>query len=108
MDRCLCSADVAEFSQFGHEQEVLFPPLMALEVQNTDVDGSILIVHSKLSLNMTSLTLEQVAWAPQPTTSLEPPMFVYCYHTLAHRMTHFSRPCCLLCAGHLAPTQATR
>ena len=81
---------------------------MALEVQNTDVDGSILIVHSKLSLNMTSLTLEQVAWAPQPTTSLEPPMFVYCYHTLVQTMSHLPFPHCPLCPGQPAPTQAAR
>ena len=53
-------ADISWLSQFAHEQEVLFPPLMALEVMGTRVDGDILIVTSKLSLNMMSLTLMQL------------------------------------------------
>ena len=47
-------------SQFEHEAETLFPPLMALEVQSTRVDGSSLVVEAKMSLNMTALTIEQV------------------------------------------------
>jgi hypothetical protein len=47
-------------TQFAHEREVVFPPLMALEVQDTSVEGDILVVSAKHSLNMVSLTLEQV------------------------------------------------
>ena len=40
--------------------QVLFPPLTGLEVLNTEVDHSTLVVVTRLSLNMASLTLEQV------------------------------------------------
>ena len=53
-------ADISWLSQFEHEKEVLFPPLMALEVMETSVEGSFLVVASKLSLNMAALTLEQL------------------------------------------------
>jgi len=39
---------------------VLFPPLTGLEVLQTEVDHSTLVVVTRLSLNMASLTLEQV------------------------------------------------
>ena len=38
----------------------MFPPLTGLEVLNTSVDCSTLVVSSKMSLNLLSLTLEQV------------------------------------------------
>ena len=40
--------------------QVLFPPLTGLEALSSEVDGGTLIVASRLSLNMTALTLEQV------------------------------------------------
>ena len=39
---------------------MLFPPLTGLEALATEVDGSTLLVNTRLSLNMASLTLEQV------------------------------------------------
>ena len=53
-------ADLSWLSQYPHEKEVLFPPLTGLEALSTEVDGSSLLVITRLSLNMTSLTLEQV------------------------------------------------
>ena len=53
-------ADVSWLSQFSHEAEVVMPPLMAVEVVRTRVDGHVLVVEAKLALNMLSLTLEQV------------------------------------------------
>ena len=44
-----------------HEKETLLPPLLGLAVSGTSVDGDTLVVKSRLSLNMASLTLEQVA-----------------------------------------------
>jgi hypothetical protein len=43
-----------------HEKETLLPPLVGLQVSSTSVDGSTLVVKGRFSLNMTSLTLEQV------------------------------------------------
>uniref|UniRef100_A0A7S2GI45 NAD(P)(+)--arginine ADP-ribosyltransferase n=1 Tax=Haptolina brevifila TaxID=156173 RepID=A0A7S2GI45_9EUKA len=53
-------ADLTWLSQYPHEKEVLFPPLTGLEALATEVDGSSLLVLTRLSLNMASLTLEQV------------------------------------------------
>ena len=46
-----------------HEAETLLPPLMGLQVHGTRVEGGTLVVSARLSLNMASLTLEQVAGA---------------------------------------------
>ena len=47
--------------RYPHEKETLLPPLMGLQVRGTSVDGGTLIVKTRLSINMASLTLEQVA-----------------------------------------------
>ena len=47
-------------SQYPHEAEVLLPPLTGIEALNVEVDGSMLVIHSRLSLNLASHTLEQV------------------------------------------------
>ncbi|EOD32716.1 hypothetical protein EMIHUDRAFT_230507 [Emiliania huxleyi CCMP1516] len=47
-------ADVSWLSQYPHEKETLLPPLMGLQ-------GSTLVVQCSFSINMASLTLEQVA-----------------------------------------------
>ena len=79
-------ADISWLSQFAHEkasaallrhvppsshpipsattprktaQEVLFPPLMALEVLSSGVENRLMVVDARLSLNMMSQTLEQ-------------------------------------------------
>ena len=46
--------------QYPHEREVLFNPLTGLEVQETRVEGAVLVVATKPSVNLTSMTLEQV------------------------------------------------
>eukprot|EP00962_Isochrysis_galbana_P003816 scaffold1069_cov129-Isochrysis_galbana.AAC.4 len=53
-------ADLAWLSQYPHEKEVLFGPLSGLEVQSTRVEGSVQIVQMQLSINLASLTIEQV------------------------------------------------
>ena len=47
--------------RYPHEEETLLPPLMGLQVRGMGVDGGTLVVQSRLSINMASLTLEQVA-----------------------------------------------
>ena len=53
-------ADLAFLSQYPHEQEVLLPPLTGIEALGTDVEGSMMIISSRLSLNLAAHTLEQV------------------------------------------------
>ena len=53
-------ADFSWLSQYPHEKEILFPPLVGLEVIGTKVQGSTLVVESRFSLNMAAQTLEQV------------------------------------------------
>jgi len=53
-------ADVAWLSQYPHEKEVLMPPLTAIEALGTRVEGGILVVDARLSLNLLALTLDQV------------------------------------------------
>jgi hypothetical protein len=53
-------ADLTWLSQYPHEREVLLPPLTGIEALTSDVDGSMLVIHSRLSLNMQAQTLEQV------------------------------------------------
>ncbi|EOD35777.1 hypothetical protein EMIHUDRAFT_467364 [Emiliania huxleyi CCMP1516] len=54
-------ADIAWLSQYPHERETLLPPLMGLQVRSTGVEGSTIVIQSSFSINMASLTLEQVA-----------------------------------------------
>ena len=53
-------AEIAWLSQYPGEAEILFAPLTGLEVRSTRVDGSVLVVEVSLSVNMKSLTIEQV------------------------------------------------
>ena len=53
-------ADIGFLSQFPGEQEILYGPLMGMEVRGTRVDGSTLVIEVDLSTNQKSLTLEQV------------------------------------------------
>ena len=55
--------NIGWLSQFSHEKEILFPPLMAFMVVGTRVDKEIprtLIVEARFTLNMLSLTLDKV------------------------------------------------
>jgi len=53
-------ADLTWLSQYPHEKEVLLPPLTGIEALTSDVEGSMLVIHSRLSLNLSAQTLEQV------------------------------------------------
>ena len=53
-------ADLTWLSQYEHEREILFAPLTGLEVQGTRVENGTLVVEVKLSVNLRSLTLEDV------------------------------------------------
>lgn len=53
-------ADIAWLSQYPHEREILFAPLSGLEVQSSRVDGSVVVLEMRLSVNLASLTMEQV------------------------------------------------
>lgn len=53
-------ADIWWLSQYPHEREILFGPLTGMEVLATRVDGPVLVVSVGLSINLASMTLEQV------------------------------------------------
>ena len=53
-------ADLTWLSQYPHEREVLLPPLTGIEALTSDVEGHMLVIHSRLSLNLAAQTLEQV------------------------------------------------
>ena len=53
-------ADISWLSQYPHEQEVLFAPLTGLEVQTLGVSGSMVEVYVRLSVNLQSMTIDQV------------------------------------------------
>jgi hypothetical protein len=53
-------ADISFLSQYPSEEEILFNPLTGLEVRGSRVEGTVLVVEVKLSVNLTSLTIEQV------------------------------------------------
>ena len=70
-------------------QEILFPPLMALEVLSSGVENRLMVVDARLSLNMMSQTLEQArVLMPVPNA---PPLLVdiqtadTSHHTLVNR-----------------------
>ena len=53
-------ANLTWLSQYPHEAEVLLPPLTGLEALDHTVEGGVLVIQSRLSLNMAAHTLEQV------------------------------------------------
>ena len=52
-------ADISWLSQYPHEREVLFPPLLGLEVLGTQVSGQTLVVEMRLSLNLVAHTTDR-------------------------------------------------
>ena len=53
-------ADLTTLSQYPHEAEILFGPLTGLEVRSTRVDESTLVVAAHASINLRSLTYDEV------------------------------------------------
>ena len=53
-------AEISWLSQYPHEKEILFAPLTGLEVVGSRVDGGTLVAEMRLSVNLNSLTIEQV------------------------------------------------
>ena len=53
-------ADVSWLSQYPHEREILFGPLTGIELQGTRVEGAVVVVEARLSVNLNALTIEQV------------------------------------------------
>ena len=57
-----CGASIAWLSQYGEaEEEILFAPLTGLEMRNTRVDDGMLVIEVVPSVNLVSLTIEQVS-----------------------------------------------
>ena len=53
-------AEISWLSMYPGEAEILFGPLTGLEVVDSRVDDGLVLVQVRLSVNLTSLTLEQV------------------------------------------------
>jgi hypothetical protein len=53
-------AEISWLSQYPFERECLFNPLTGLEVQRSRIEGSVLVVEARLSVNLNALTIEQV------------------------------------------------
>ncbi|CAK0788615.1 unnamed protein product, partial [Prorocentrum cordatum] len=53
-------ADLSVLSQYPHEREICFAPLTGIEIVSGRVEASVLIVQTRLSVNLTALTIEQV------------------------------------------------
>lgn len=53
-------ADLQWCSQYPHEAEITFAPFTGLEVLKTRVEGQVLVVELRLSVNLTSPTIENV------------------------------------------------
>jgi hypothetical protein len=68
-------ADLTWLSQYPHEQEVLLPPLTGIEALNLEVDGTMLVIHSRLSLNLASHTLEQVRFTNKTLSAVSTAFF---------------------------------
>ena len=47
-------------SHSSSREQILFAPLTGIEVASTDIEGDVLVVRAKLTVNMTSPTLDQV------------------------------------------------
>ena len=57
-------AEISWLSQYPHEAEILFAPLTGMEVRGSRVEGSVQIYEVALTVNMASLTIEQVVARP--------------------------------------------
>ena len=52
-------ASISVLSQYPWEEEILFAPLLGMEVQHTRVNGNTLVVQLRLTVNLTALSLEE-------------------------------------------------
>ena len=90
-------ADLTWLSQYPHEREVLLPPLTGVEALDSDVEGNVLVIHSRLSLNLSSQTLEQVTQARAHCTAHarvpQPEREGRDCSTRAHARTHMTGRC---------------
>eukprot|EP00966_Prymnesium_polylepis_P164983 3814427-Prymnesium_polylepis.2 len=53
-------AELSWISQSPHEAECLFAPLTGLDEQGVTVEGTVLVVEARLTVNLNALTTEQV------------------------------------------------
>ena len=53
-------ASLSWLSQYPHEEEILFAPLTGVELRSARVNGSVLMVEVRTSVNLTNRTIEEV------------------------------------------------
>ena len=95
-------ADIGWLSQYPHEREILFGPLTGLEVRSTRVDGIVLVMDMAISVNLASLTIEQVRrYSLSPCRSTFPEQPLCCDARAGPSLTRLTSPTiCLVCTGH--------
>ena len=54
-------ADLRKISQYPNEKEISFAPLTGIEVVSTRVEESVLVLDTRLSCNLMSLTIDEVS-----------------------------------------------
>eukprot|EP00967_Tisochrysis_lutea_P158491 scaffold324180_cov67-Tisochrysis_lutea.AAC.1 len=52
-------ADLADLSQYPREREILWPPLTAIEVEETVIRKRVLVVRARPTCNTKSLTITE-------------------------------------------------
>lgn len=63
-------ADIAWLSQYPHEEEILFPPLTSITVEEAKkTTDELLLLDVRLNINVRSQTLEQESPSPLPPGS---------------------------------------
>ena len=63
-------ADISWLSQYPHEKEILFAPLTGIGVHSSRIDGNVLCIDIRLTINLTALPIERVISKLQSSHSL--------------------------------------
>ena len=80
---CVSGVHASARSQYSHEEETLFPPLTGMEVLGTRIENNLLVVETRVSVNLVGLTIEEV-----PTRTRTRARTHACAHARTHARRH--------------------